>query len=184
MKINEVDLAGNAPEGKKNDPKVLMRNPQIAKMSQLAVQNFQGYLSREMQRRQAQGDSAEISDQDLNNLLTDYTEQILLKDVEQIPQSIKSNINTIIDRTVNQRDNSSAMKQNFLQLVANTMSARFSVTNVFATTRNPKLKIKAGTTLNTEEYGEITFDGTNWKNDRGEPIGRKAVAKIMGMFEQ
>jgi hypothetical protein len=107
---------------------------------------------------------------------------VLLKNVQEIPQSIKGSINTIIQDTVNRRDNATAMKQNFLALVAHSTAARFSATNVFSTTAKPKLKIKAGTVINTETFGKLTFDGTNWKNERGETLGREAAQRIMDMF--
>lgn len=182
MKINEVDILGNAPAGQKNDPDILMRNPQIAKMSLLAMQNFQGYVNNQVQRQQAQGQSAKISDQQFNELLTNYTEQVLLKNVDDIPQDIKSNLNAIIQNTARRRDNETALKQNFLSLVANSMAARFSATNVFSKSMKPKLKIKSGTVLDTETFGKLTFDGTNWKNERGETLGRKAAQQIMDMF--
>ena len=183
MRINEVDLAGNAPTGQKNDPAVLMRNPQVAKMSQLAMQNFQGYVNNQIQRQKTQGQSAEITDQQFNDFLTNYTEQVLLKNVKEIPPNIKGNLNTVIRDITAQRNNATAMKQKFLELVANSTAARFSVTNVFSQSAKPKLKIKAGTVLNTENFGKVTFDGVNWKDEKGT-IGREAAQQIMDLFGQ
>ena len=177
MKINEVDF-NQAPEGKKNDPRVLMRNSQVAKMSELAMQNFQGYLSREMQRRQAQGSSAEINDAEFEKLLTDYTDKVLLKKIETMPGDIKQNIETIIQDIKNRRDSSTAMQQNFLRLVANAMSARFSATNVFDQPQQPPLQLQAGTVIVTKNFGKLTYDGNVWKNERGQSLSREASAQL------
>lgn len=179
MKVNEVDFS-KSPEGKKNDPKVLMRNSQVAKMSELAMQNFQAYISREMQRRQTQGDSAEIDNAEFAQMLDDYTNKVLLKKVETMPGDIKRNIETTIQDIANRRDNATAMKQNFLRLVANAMSARFSATNVFdkPSQEQPPLELQPGTVINSKNFGKLTYDGNVWKNERGQSLSREASTQL------